>query len=108
MIPVRKDPSAYNQNLHAYYEKAVTATPLLRQLNIRQRLKPTPVMKHHRYLEEVEISRGVHARVVSAVDGSTRDVIAIKTYYDKILNETIKDEVQILKRLNHVRVPSIL
>jgi hypothetical protein len=47
-------------------------------------------------------------RVVSAVDGSTGDIVAIKTYFDKIPNETIEDEVQILKHLNHVRVPSIL
>lgn len=54
------------------------------------------------------LGRGVHARVFSAVDGFTGDVVAIKTFNDNIPNETIKDEVQILKRLNHVRVPSIL
>jgi hypothetical protein len=61
VIPVRKDPSPYDRNLRAYYEKAVAATPLLGQLDIRQRSNPTPVVKHHRYLEEVELGRGVHA-----------------------------------------------
>jgi hypothetical protein len=65
-------------------------------------------MKHHRYLKEVELDKGVHARVVFTVNGSTRDIMAIKTYFDKILNEIIKDEVQILKHLNHVKVPLIL
>ncbi len=93
MIPVRKDLSAYNWNLCAYYEKAITAIPLLRQLDIRQCSNPTPVVKHYYYLEEVELSRGVHARVVSIVDSSTRDIIAIKTYFNKIPNKTIKDKV---------------
>lgn len=49
VIPVRKDPSAYNRNLRAYYKKAVAAIPLLGQLDIRQRSNPTPVVKYYRY-----------------------------------------------------------
>jgi len=104
-VPERKDSAAYDQNLREYYEKAITALPLLGQLDVQQRSNYTPAVKNHRYMEEKQLGRGSHAMVFSAIDGSTGDIVAIKYFYDSVPKENIAREVQILKRLNHVRAP---
>lgn len=108
----------YNKNLETHRSIVTGAIPELSTLAVKQRGEATPAVQEvlataissstKKYIRRYRIGGGSSGIVYNGIEKSSGNEVALKDFHDKRKPEEILAEIDILRRLAHVRAPLLL